>query len=119
LFPRELPEPFAAARADLEPVLEAVGFRLAGESYHPEAFGSASADYRQRGRRLRLIWDGKDRWLWLEASPAGNDHPTAADYRDVEKLVGRAPAGFAVEADLIQERLMQLRAALQELLKAN
>ena len=83
-----MPEPdsvYQQARATLEPLLEARGFQLAAECYYPDAFGSAHAEYRRRGMRLRLIWDGKDRWLWMTHAPqVENAMPREDTYRDLE-----------------------------------
>jgi hypothetical protein len=87
---------YQQARATLEPLLEARGFQLAAECHYPEAFGSAHAEYRRRGMRLRLIWDGKDRWLWMSHAPqANNAMPREDTYRDLEASdAGPAPSAL-------------------------
>lgn len=65
-------------RADFERCVRAVdrsltarGFRLVREVYEHATFGSAYAEWRRGDARLRVIWDGKERWLVADSSDAG------------------------------------------------
>jgi len=118
VFNRNLPTQFARARARLEPKLGDLGFELASETYLPEAFGSASCEYRQgpRGRRVRLVWDGKDCALWLAASAPGAATPSAADWAPLEATSIRPGSIRTVrygESNL-GERIAQLLLAVEE-----
>jgi len=118
VFPRDLPDPFRLARSQLEPALASAGFRLATECYDPEAFGSVYTEYVGRGRRLRLIWDGKDRWLWIEAGPAGEEHPSLADWHDLEREFEIASDRITpVDAQTAPARLANLKSALDAMLR--
>ena len=76
---------FVAIRDRIEHVLPQYGFSLAFEAYHPEAFGSAVTEYRGRGQRLRLVWDGKDGLACLTvAEQRTNAFPQPDAYRDLE-----------------------------------
>src|SRR6267378_2742432 len=109
MFPRDLPEAFAQARTTLEPKLELLGFRSASEAYYPEAFGSAHAEYSRRGRRVRLVWDGKDRWLWFQITVPGVLHPSTKDWTDLEQSIGAVPIqGFVVDGARVTERINDL-----------
>jgi hypothetical protein len=54
---------------DLDPVLHAVGFRLEVDRDHAEAFGSRHCEWRRGAEEIRILWDGKERWLLVEYSP--------------------------------------------------
>ena len=110
---REFPSAFNAAREQIEPVLSAHGFRLTRECFEPESFGSAYAEYRKEGSWLRLIWDGKDAWLWLSvARPIGRP-PSISDWHDLEQeQTGRPVHVFPVDADSFPTRIGQVHEAL-------
>ena len=75
-------------------------------------------EYVGRGRRLRLIWDGKDRWLWIEAGPAGEEHPSLADWHDLEREFKIAPDRISpVDAQTAPARLANLKSALDAMLR--
>jgi hypothetical protein len=118
MFDRDLPLEFTTALARLESKLAELGFELTSESYRPDAFDSASTEYRQgrKGRRLRLVWDGKDGTLWLDASRAGTTKPSAADWAGLEAASTRPESIRTVrygESDL-EERIDQLLLAIDE-----
>ena len=118
MFDRDIPRQFTMSRARLESKLAELGFELASESYHPDAFGSASSEYRQGrgGRRLRLVWDGKDCALWLEASAPGMPNPSSADWLGLEASTTRPESIRTVrdgESNL-EERIDQLLLAVEE-----
>jgi hypothetical protein len=117
MFDRELPRPFLLGREQLEPELVSAGFRLASDQFDPGAFGSALSEYRGPARRLRIVWDGKDRWLWIQVSRPGKEHPAYNDWSDLEHELGLRPqAIYAVDDHSLARRLSELRAALQAFL---
>ncbi len=65
---------YLQSRTALEERLDRIGFRLTREVFDHAAFGSAQAEYRNRAHWLRLIWDGKDRSLWLSGAVSGDQH---------------------------------------------
>ena len=90
---RNLDPVFRTALERLEPVLYKHGLSVAAEWHCPEAFGSAYVDYKRQNLRLRLMWDGKDRWLWAQyVRPEGNAHVPSEGYLALETEL---PAGSA------------------------
>ena len=63
-----LPEPFLHADQRLRPLLLDRGFRLVGVDYPERARGNASAEYVHGHLRLRLVWEGEARALWVESA---------------------------------------------------
>lgn len=104
------------ARAVLEPTLERLGFAIASEYYGPEAFGSINTEYRRRGHRVELAWDGKDRWLWLKVAPSGsNGMAVPQSWQDLEAALGMIPDGrFLQPGPSAAARVKQLEAALKQ-----
>lgn len=116
---RLLPTAYQQARERLEAELGAAGYRLAAETFLPDAFGSADAEYVRRGGRLRLIWDGKDRWLWCQvaATPDSGGHPAPGEWRDLETQLGLAPTGRMLRvAEVIADRIDELERAVRQYL---
>ncbi len=106
------------ALARLEPILSSAGYRLASARIVPEAFGSALTEYKTRQHRLRIVWDGKDQWLWLQVSGTGPRMPRETDWRDLETMVGRMPKGVRLRVGGHAEARMEaLEAALGDYLK--
>jgi hypothetical protein len=106
---------YRRARETLDPILSEKGFTLAAECHYPESFGSADAEYKRRSLRMRLIWDGKDRWLWMTYAPQpGNSHPRSDAYRSLESGEQQAgtPARFLREGPTAEGRIGQLAAQL-------
>lgn len=104
------------ARAVLEPLLERLGFTIATEHYGPEAFGSVHTEYRRRTHRLVLVWDGKDRWLWLKVAPSSPVNGMAApqSWQDLEGALGVVPYGKVLRVGpLAEARVTQLAAAVR------
>jgi hypothetical protein len=117
---RVLDPVFLQARAAVEAVLDAAHYHLAAESHAPDAFGSAEVEYRGRHERIRLIWDGKDRWLGLSVArpPASNQHPRSGDWRPIEPEGTAAPQQFLRLGPGTDARIADLRAALVQHLGA-
>ena len=114
---------FLAIRDTFEPELDRLGFRIALESHQYDAFGSESLEYARRGARLRLQWDGKDRWAWVTvARQPSAAFPDPATYRDIDADFAApnavAPRLNTREAgvDRANEMLMRLSTALNEIL---
>ena len=110
---RELDPVYRTIRDALEPELTAQGFRLASERHDYAAFGSAQTEYYRRGLRLRLTWDGKERWAWVTYAPQPTSaFPRPDTYRDLDAGRSGLPAivpslrtpveAVARAADLIQ-----------------
>lgn len=57
---------FEAAREQLHPLLLSHGFRLGAVEYEA---GNAFAEYWRSGLRLRVVWEGTERSLWIDAAP--------------------------------------------------
>jgi hypothetical protein len=64
------PAPEAFVRADhrLRPLLLDRGFRVVGMEYPTEPGGNALAEYVHGHLRLRLVWEGEARALWVESA---------------------------------------------------
>jgi len=116
---RELNPVFRQAREAIEEVLDGARFRLASECHHPDAFGSARAEYRGRHERVRLTWDGKDGWLGLKvARPAdSNQHPGSGGWRSLSAATA-APQQFLRPGPSAGARIAELRGALVRHLEA-
>jgi hypothetical protein len=113
---RELDPVVSRARDVLEPILDRLGFALASECYSPDAFGSVNTEYRRRGHRLELVWDGKDRWLWFKVAPSGSNGVVSPEsWRDLEGELRLIPEGQFIQPGLSAEtRINQLASALQQ-----
>jgi hypothetical protein len=111
---RNLDPVFLQARSTVEELLDAAGYQLAAESHYPDAFGSAEAEYRGRHGRIRLVWDGKDRWLGLSVAhtAASNQHPQPSEWRPLEPERSSAPAQFLGPGALAKARIAELKEAL-------
>lgn len=42
------------------------GFEMLEESSSPQPFGSHYVVYERDSSRVRIIWDGKEEWLWVQ-----------------------------------------------------
>ena len=96
MFSRTWAVPYVLARQELETILREYGFSLAAEALLPEAAGSAWAEYRRPGARIRLEWDGTNHWLRLQSSTAGAQ-PATHQWEDIEVLLREVPR--AADAD--------------------
>jgi hypothetical protein len=53
--------------------LSCQGLRKLDEQWHPESFGSGLIVLGRSKPELRLVWDGKDEWAWLQVlNPSGS-----------------------------------------------
>jgi hypothetical protein len=104
---------FERARERLVPVLEAYGFRLA-EVERPAREGeNAYAEYFRRGIRLRLVWEGRERALWVESAREVSAQ-IVSRWTDVEWSV--AGARLPLDTDLSDARLERLATAVESFL---
>ena len=111
---RALDPIFIQARTVIEDVLDSAGYHLAAETHYPDAFGSADTEYRGRHERIRLVWDGKDRWLGLSIAKtaASNQHPLSSEWRPLEPERATAPQQFLRSGVAADARIAELREAL-------
>jgi hypothetical protein len=96
-------------RRDLDGVLNALGFRVELDRYHPEAFGSRTCEWRRGAEAIRVLWDGKERWLLVEyaANLLAEPMPPLQDILLVRQE-GREGA-----QDLLRRATPQILAAVQ------
>jgi hypothetical protein len=99
------------AFAELRLTLEALGFSLAVEHFDHHAFGSVYVEYRQRGKWIRIIWNGKESVLLAHVSPADENV-----WADVETMPGGAPMPF--DRALDDDRIERLRDAIERIARA-
>src|ERR1041384_3171648 len=87
-----LPDPFVRADNRLRPLIMDRGFRLLNLEYPDRARGSAMAEYAAGHLRLRLVWEGEARALWVE-SALQEGAEIVSRWSDVEWAVagGRQP----------------------------
>ena len=103
-----LPEPFLKADQRLRPLILDRGFRLMGIDYPDRARGNAMAEYAYGPLRLRLVWEGEARALWVEAARQEGSE-VVGRWSDVEWAVAgeRQP----LDQDLSDARIERLAAA--------
>lgn len=104
-----LPEPFVRADQRLRPLLLDRGLRPVSVDYPDRARGSAFAEYAGGHLRLRLVWEGEARALWVE-SARQEGAEVVSRWSDVEWTLagGRQP----LEQDLSDARIERLAAAV-------
>jgi hypothetical protein len=56
----------------LKELLRDMGAELTSEDLRPDVFGSYVASYANRGSPIRLIWDGKDGWGFVQQHRSGD-----------------------------------------------
>ncbi len=104
---------FERARERLLPVLQACGFRLA-QVERPEHDGeNAYAEFFRRGVRLRLVWEGRERALWVESAREVSAQ-IVSRWTDVEWSV--AGTRLPLDTDLSDARLERLAGAVESFL---
>lgn len=103
------PLPFEQARARLTPVFQAYRFRLVSLELPERGSKHAFAEFARRDVRIRLVYEGEERVLWLEsARQAGNE--IVSRWTDIEwRIAGqRRP----LERGTDEARLDRLEGAL-------
>lgn len=102
-------QPFTRASIYLGPLFEAYGFRLVAREYSEDPEGTATAEYLRGEVALRLVWEGTERALWIEAARTTGG-TVISRWLDIEWLA----AGERQELDraLDDARLERLGAAL-------
>lgn len=99
-------ELFAEAQGLLMPSLVRAGFACSEERYDKQSFGSQYSLFRSPFTQVRLIWDGKDRWLTLQCDRLpGENRPRpwlqlcVAKLQELEhsdELIAQVPRDFEV-----------------------
>lgn len=102
-------EPFTRASLYLGPLFEAHGFRCMAREYSEGSEASASAEYGLGDVRLRLVWEGEERVLFIECARAAGAS-LISRWIDIEWAV--AGERLDVDRDLTDARLERLAAAL-------
>ena len=100
-------EPFSRASLFLGPVLEGFGFQVMAREYQDGMEASAFAEYGRGPLRLRLVWEGTERALWVEAGRASGGSMISR-WQDIEWIVAGEPLPLdrAVDEDRL-DRLGQ------------
>jgi hypothetical protein len=111
--PSGWPAPFLLAKEILEPVFFAAGLRFVAIDRGEGREGHAFAEYSRRGERIRLVWEGTERVLWLESAPE-RDAQIIGRWTDVEWIL--AGARRPLNPDTGDERMAELAEALAEYL---
>jgi hypothetical protein len=108
------PLPFLEAKETIEPVLRAAGLRFVSIDRERGGSGHAIAEYRRRGERLRLVWEGSERVLWIEAARE-RDAQIISRWTDIEWIL--AGTRLPLSRETGEERIGQLVMALVEYLQ--
>lgn len=100
-------EPFARASLLIGPVLEHLGFQLISREYEEGVEASAFAEYARGALRLRLVWEGQERALWVETARAAGGS-IISRWTDVEWIVAgqQQPVDYSLDDDRL-DRLDQ------------
>jgi hypothetical protein len=104
----ELPDPFLRADTRLRPLLMDRGFRLVGVDYPDRARGNAMAEYVHGYLRLRVVWEGEARALWVESARQEGSE-VVSRWTDVEWA--QAGARQPLDQDLTDARIERLALA--------
>ncbi len=83
-------EPFSRASVFLGPVLEGYGFQVIAREYQDGMEASAFAEYSRGPLRLRLVWEGTEQALWIEAGRASGASMISR-WQDIEWIVAGEP----------------------------
>lgn len=110
------PPRFLAAKEAFDPVVRAAGYRFAGMERCGTGEQSATAEYRGRGRRLRLVYAGEEQLLWIDTATE-RDTQIISRWTDIEWILAgeRLPANL----DLSDDRIADLVTAAARFLVAN
>ena len=104
----ELPDPFLRADQRLRPLLMDRGFRLVGVDYPERAEGNAMAEYVHGYLRLRVVWEGEARALWVESARQEGSE-VVSRWSDVEWAM--AGARQPLDQDITDARIERLALA--------
>lgn len=97
---------FESAREALLPLMSAHRFRLGALEYES---GNAYAEYWRPGLRLRLVWEGSERSLWMDAAPESGAN-LIGRWQDIEwQLAGER---LPVDKDVSEARVERLLRAV-------
>lgn len=102
-------EPFTRASILLGPLFEAHGFRVASREYAEGSEASASAEYVLGEVRLRLVWEGGERALWVEVGRQSGGSMISR-WTDIEWAL--AGERLELDRDLSDARLERLAKAV-------
>jgi hypothetical protein len=107
-------EPFSRASLFLGPVLEGFGFQVIAREYQDGIEASAYAEYSRGPLRLRLVWEGTERALWVETGLASGGSMITR-WQDIEWIVAGEPLPLDRAVD--DDRLDRLGQAVVAYLK--
>lgn len=107
-------EPFSRASLFLGPILEGFGFQIVARDYQDGVEASAFAEYSRGALRLRLVWEGTERVLWVEAGRASGGSMISR-WQDIEWIVAGEP--LPSDRSLDDDRLDRLGQAVVAYLK--
>jgi hypothetical protein len=112
-------EPFARASLLIGPVLEQLGFTLTSREYSEGVEASAFAEYSRGSLRLRLVWEGTERVLWMESARASGGS-IISRWQDIEWIVAgqQLPVDYALDDDRL-DRLGQAVVSYLGMLKSS
>jgi hypothetical protein len=103
---------FSATHELLLPLLNAHRFRLGGMEHEG---GNSYAEYWRPGLRLRLVWEGTEQALWVDAAPE-NAAQVIGRWQDIEwQLAGQQ---LPLERDLTESRVVALVRAVTRYLES-
>lgn len=107
------PEAFERARSRVQPLLQGHGFRPLSLEREEDGEGNAFAEYGRGSLRIRLVWEGRERALWLEAARQAGTQ-VVSRWQDVEWTV--AGTRLPLDPGLDQARMERLADALTRFL---
>jgi hypothetical protein len=64
----------------LKELLQELGAQLTSEDLRPDVFGSYVATYANGSNLIRLVWDGKDGWGFVQQHRADGNWADATDF---------------------------------------
>jgi hypothetical protein len=105
--------PFFRAKEVLDLVTQAHGFRFAGIEVPEETGGNAFAEYVGRGRRLRLVWEGAEKALWVDTAREIGAQ-IVSRWVDIEGLL--AGESVPISRELGDARMEEIAAAVHAFL---